>query len=134
MPSSTTSVININRCTLCQPIRLDSIATTGITLPLAPHLAAWQNGMDSQSLCGLCALIYHSLRHRVNGQMNILLLRYNAFAGAVVVIATTRKFMSESILPALVCGYGGEDWSLGAHKHKLQFACAFLSVNLGVGM
>jgi hypothetical protein len=66
--------------------------------------------------------------------MDTLLLRYNESAGAVVVIATTRKFMSESILPALVCGHGGEDWSLEAYKHKLQFVCAFLSVNLGFGM
>ena len=66
--------------------------------------------------------------------MDTLLLRYNARAGAVVVAATSKNFVQTSILPKLLCGEHGEKWVFEAYKYKSEFACAFLSVNLGVGM
>lgn len=127
-------MINTYRCNLCHPINLNVIVATGITLPLGPHLTAWQNGLDLRSSCGLCVLIYHCLRLELSEQMDILLLRYNADAGVVVVAATTEEFMRTSILLELLCGKHGEGWLCEVYKYKSEFACAFLSVNVGVGM
>jgi hypothetical protein len=66
--------------------------------------------------------------------MDTLMLRYNAHARAVVVAATSKKFLETSILPKLLCGEHGENWSFEAYEYKLEFVCAFLTVNLGVGM
>jgi hypothetical protein len=124
-------MININRCTLCHPINFNEIVETGIILPLEPHSTAWQK---EQSPCGLCALIYHSLRLGLSEKMDTLLLRYNAHAGVVVVAATTHEFKQTSILPKLLCGEHGETWFHEAYKYKSEFTCAFLSTNLGTGM
>lgn len=127
-------MINTNRCTLCQPISLDAIAADGITLPLEPYLTAWRTVMESEKPCGLCVLLYRSLPLRVYKGMDTLLLEHNAYVGAIVIAATTKGFLQTSILPKLLCGEHGEKWLFHAWGDISEFAPAFLSINLGVGM
>ncbi|KAF2681372.1 HET-domain-containing protein [Lentithecium fluviatile CBS 122367] len=121
---------NLNRCALCQPISLDVIMATGITLPLEPHWLAWKDLSDSQNPCGLCALVYHSLRFQLQSNMDVLLFRYNGSYKMVVVAATTKHLLLEDIKIKLLCGERGEAWIPSRRSAR---AAAFLSVMRGPG-
>ena len=130
-----TAMINSTSCQLCRQITLEAIVS-GITLPLNPYLDTWRNGLNTQSPCGLCALTYHSLRHRINDRMDTLMFRYNPHAEAVLVAATSRCFLQTTALPSLLCGDNAEQWLHEIpcqSKWASEFACAFLSVNLAAG-
>jgi hypothetical protein len=129
-------MINTSLCNICKRITLEDIASQhGITLPLEPYIRRWESPLYSQTDCGLCALLRHSLRSTLRPSMETLIFNYHQQYEAILVVAVSKLYLKESsgIEIQFLCGTGGESW-----YHEIiqqgRLACAFLAVKLGVGM